>query len=601
MGFDPEKYLKKEAKSGFNPDAYIAEPQGDRFLGEGLLRGTLQALPAAGALVGGVVGSGIGPAGTFGGGVLGAGAGRSIQNIGESLLGDEKTRQEVYMGPVKEMAVESAGGAIAKGAGRLSELVSKYSKEPIENLLARFSAPEKAGAGALKAAAARLGTAPTRGMLTDERFVQKIESGLSQTPSVAGQIKSDEYKKITEALQKGAKESLAEGISPKTALQFGSEAKALTEAQISKRLEPAIDIYKKIENEVLNVDVAPVSINRISKNITNLPFAKISGSPESAYAANIADNLTKVKTLDELRNLRSYAGKAFNAKDMSPSMKQTAAEVYGRLSRLEQNSITRAALEAAQNPNFGNSVAKEMIGEIKEANKIYSGVSKDLSELASNSGMGKVNNYQDFIRKMADMPDERFVDSVFRLDNVKHLKAFQSQFPESFEVMRKAKMADIYNSSLTKGEISIPKLINNAKRIGPEARELLFGKDSDNKLRDIETVYNSFYPKVGPSGTPEGREFVAFNPFSPTAWYRELVANSKKYILDNPEKFEKYRSIEFDRISKKLPKNELDALAEEVSSKLKFSTAPRGVGKAIDGDQNETAAKRRLQDLRGGQ
>lgn len=128
MSFDPDKYL---AQSSFDPDAYLAAQEKPKksFTGEGLIRGTLQALPAAGAIGGGLLGTALGPIGIAGGAALGSAAGKALENVGESLLGDEKTRQDIYLDPVKEgmtdLAFAGGGAAIKSGLKAGSGLLRK--------------------------------------------------------------------------------------------------------------------------------------------------------------------------------------------------------------------------------------------------------------------------------------------------------------------------------------------------------------------------------------------------------------------------------------------------------------------------------------------
>lgn len=580
--FDPDAYLATD----FNPDEYLKEDKG--FTGEGLIRGALKALPAAGALVGGVVGSGIGPAGTYGGGALGAAGGRALQNIGEGLLGDEQSRQDIYMGPVQDAAVESAGmgvGGLLSGVGKAG---AKYLKEPMYNFLGRIGAAEKAGAPALKESATRLGVTPTRGMLTGDRIVQNIESGLAQTATGPGQKLQSQIEDITKGLKTAGEEVLEPGKISATPIQLAQQAKGEIGATVSKRLEPAKEIYKKIESEVPFIDIGEKSVKRIANNLRNLPYAKIKGSPESGLAEQIASNLESVKSLDELRNLRSYLGKAFNDPNMSPTMRQTAGDMYGRLSKLEQNSITRSAI-ASSNAKSGPALAKEMIGEIKGANKIYSEVSTELKDFAKNTGLGKVNNYQDFLNKMTMVTDEKFLDKVFNTNNVKNLTGLQKSFPEAFETMKQSRMQDIYVKSLTKGELSVPKLLTNIKNMSPEAQKLLLGEKPAQKIKDIETVYNSVYQKVGPSGTPEGLEYTAFGVLNPKSWFRQMTAKANEYMLSNPDKFSKYGEKAFNSQMKRagFESTPKEKVVESLKRQIKTSTVPRGLLGAEDGLKND--------------
>lgn len=587
--FDPDAYL---AGNDFDPDAYLASKEEKPMVtGEGLLRGTLKALPIAGSLAGGAMGTVLGPAGTLGGGMLGAAGGKILQNAGETLLGDEKTERELYLDPVKEAAYEAAGAGAGKlvgvAAGKVAPYVERGLLKPARDFFGKFGAQNKAGSEVLQEAGERIGVQPTRGMLTGEPVVQKIESGLAQTPTGAGQQVAEQLQNVQTGMKNAGEEVLTAGKTPETVQQMAQSAKEQVMGSIKKSIEPAAEIYRKIEGEARAIGVAEVSRKRISNNIRNVPYAKIKGSAESSFANQIADNLENVKSLEELRNLRSYVGKQLGDPNISSTMKETAGELYGRLGKLEQNSITRAALDAAANPQHGRSVAKAMIGEIKQANKIYSQVSNELKEIAASTGMGKVNNYGDFIRKMEALPDEKFVSKLFTPGNVKNLKAVQKQFPEAFEVMRKSHLADLYNKSVTKGEVSIPKLIQNSRKLSKEAKELIFGPKADQTLKDIETVYNATYQKVGPSGTPEGQAFMKFSPFSPTAWFNSMKASTTKWLLDNPELARKFAGAPATKqLYKNIPKEMSQQIADETKKRFMYSTTPRATGLLME-ENNE--------------
>lgn len=563
---------QKVDASSWKDRAEVLETPKEMGMGERVGRGILKSLPAAGALAGGVVGSGIGPAGTFWGGALGAAGGRAVENFGENLLGDTKTVDDLYGAPVRDAAYESvaqgAGTVIGKGLSKAGGMIDDYIVQPTKGLISRLGAPEKEGAEALKAAAERIGAEPTRGMLTGDRFVQNVESGLAQSATEPGQQMSKKLTGVNDALKEAGSDVVQSGQTLETPIQMAGRTKGLMNKTVEDRVAPAVEVYKKISDETPHIKVIDESTKRISRNIDNLPYAKIKGSPEQGFASQISNNLREVKSLDELRNLRSYVGKQFN-NPMSPgTMRDTAGEIYHRLGKLEQNSITRSAIENSATEKKGADVAKAMINEIKGANKIYSETSKDLQEIAIQTGMGKVRNYQEFLRKLENIPDERLMDKMFNVNNVKNLKKMQTAFPEAFDVLKTAKVQDLYMQSLSKGEISIPKLVNNARRMSPESKQLIFGPGATQKLNDIETVYNSTYQKVGPSGTPEGLEFTKFNPFSPKSWYNQLSAKAREWILENPEKF---------KTSAKKVKVEQPQGLIDLKSRLKRSTAPRSL------------------------
>ena len=530
--------------SDLPPDQELKPKSAFSISKRGLLKGVAEALPVAGSLAGGAVGflSPI-PGGTIAGGALGAAGGKALENIIEGqLLNEPKSTAELVIEPLKEGAIDVVAGKgaqlVGKGLLAAGRGVKSLIAEPAIEQMKIFGAPAIQNADEVIAAGKRLGVTPTRGMLTDEKAVQNLESGLSQGAWRTGTRLRKQLTDVGRGLIKAGEETFERTGAP-TSLESAQLAKKSMAGKLQSAVEPAVEIYKRIESETPFIEIGEKSARAIAKNIEGLPFAKIVGSSEASFAKNIAETVRMSKSLDEIRNVRSYVGKILGDRNASPTMKQTAGEIYGRLSRLEQNSITRAALAAAKSPQHGRAVAKQMLGEIKQANKIYAEASKLTQDLAQSVGLGKVQNYADFIRKVEAMPDEKFLTKFFNTQNYKALKEFQTQFPQAFDALKVAKQAEIYNQSVYKGELSVPSLIRNAKKLSPEVKELVFGKDAVAKLNDMELVANRIYQKVGPSGTPEGMAILEFNPLSPGSWYREFGNSVKKAMLDRPELFRK--------------------------------------------------------------
>lgn len=599
MSFDPDKYLsKKEKKSattngGFDPDAYLAknEPiqEDEGVTLRGLLMGATETLPMIGGVGGGMLGAPLGPLGMGGGAALGAAGGKALENIIEAQFFDQpKTREEIYLDPAKEAAFEAATLGAAKAVKGAKGLLGK-GYEMATKPFRQMAAPVKEGGEELIKAGKRIGVEPTRGMLTGESTIQRTESALAQSPTSPGQEVLKRLEDVDKGLLSAGEEALSIGKTPMTRIQMAETAKEAMQKGIKSRIEPAAQVYERIASETPYVDVAKKGMRAISRNIKNLPYAKIEGSAESTFAKQIGKNLEKIKSLDELRNLRSYVGKQLSDPNVPNTMKQTAGEIYGRLSRAEQRAITREAIKAARNAKHGKTVAGEMIKEIKDANKVYAAVSKDLQSLAKRVGMRRPKNYADFMRGLEDIPDEKFMDKFFNPNNLKGLKELQAQFPEAFDQMRKSRVADIYERSLTKGEISIPKLLNRVKRMTPESRKLIFGEGADQTLKDIETVYNATYKKLGPSGTPEGNVWMALKPTRYlTNWLNEWGDNAKKYMLDHPEQFQKMRQKYIDRLSREaVPMSRQGLIEQAAKERVKYGATPRLLRQTMQGEQSQ--------------
>lgn len=101
-----------------NWKASIKQEPEPSFLGitpSGVGRATLEALPIAGSIAGGIAGSGLGPVGTVGGAGLGAAAGKSLEQFGKDIFFNERKPLEEN---IKELGKEGAYGALAEVGGQ---------------------------------------------------------------------------------------------------------------------------------------------------------------------------------------------------------------------------------------------------------------------------------------------------------------------------------------------------------------------------------------------------------------------------------------------------------------------------------------------------
>ena len=137
-----KKFISDDEMMAMEPQQ---KPQSRGFLSD-LGRGTIEALPLAGGLVGGVAGSALGPVGTVGGGALGAGAGKAAENFLKQLFYDEDiSLEKALTDPIKEASYDVAG----LGAGKLIGAGVKGTKglltAPVRSFVSRFDQPMKEG------------------------------------------------------------------------------------------------------------------------------------------------------------------------------------------------------------------------------------------------------------------------------------------------------------------------------------------------------------------------------------------------------------------------------------------------------------------------
>ena len=509
--------------------------------GRGFVQGTLNQLPAAGTIGGGIIGGaggtlaepGGGTAfGAMGGAALGNATGQGLKNLGEQyLLGKDKQSGDYIKdeaGGLMEGAGAEMGGQVLGKAG---------------GLLSKIGAPSQK-AQAVEEAAKALGVKPTTGMTSDSYMLRNTENSLSQRPTVGGMMMRSEQKPINQALQSGAENLTkdATGLSP---VESGNELKKGLISDIGQRQAPISMAYDDVANQTKNMSLEPgegndayaKSIARISKNIRNIPEATvIPGSPANKVANDFADALDGKTNVDQIKQLKSAAGNMLGDRNTDYQTKAVAGAIKDKLDMLTNNTIMRQAIQSARTPGEGQQIGSDIVNTLKGAAKEYRGLRDDLTTLSEGSG---ITNAKDGIssqlKDIDSMPPEKMTDALFKTNDSDFLNFLKEKHPEQFETARQAKLAQIYNRSTgPDGELAPAKLMQSIKNYTPEARGLLFGDGANEQIGNMETVRQSIPGKVGASDTPRGESFNALNYLNPMHYVDEAGDLAKYGLLKAP-------------------------------------------------------------------
>lgn len=492
-----------EPQSSWKTRAIPETPTKEPFMGEGLIRGALQALPAAGGLAGGLLGSAAGPAGTFGGAVLGAGGGRALQNIGEGLLGDEQTREDIYMGPVKDAAYEAAGigvgGLLASGAGKVAQLLPK--KAP--------------NASKIIESAQKLGVEATPGMTTESYFLKGLEDDLAKSPTIGGALTRQKLEPVKESIENVTKKSLvdASSLSP---FEAGNEMKKGLIGDISERYQPIQMAYDDVSSVTKDIGLNPQGQARVAKNIRGIEGTKV--LPELASEAEIyAKGIEGARSAKDLQLLKSKAKESLRNLGASFEQKQIAREALDKIDRFEANSIMREAVAAARTKGEGRKIGKDIVGNLKSAAKEYRQMMGDIGTLAKGSKVtsGKYG-VSNILKEIDEIPSEKLGESLFKTNDNEFLNFLKDKHPKVFDEARKQKIAQVLKKSISPqdGQVSPRKFLQAIKDFGPEARKQLFGAEANN-LDDIQTIIQSIPETINPSGTARSQQFKqSLNPYT---------------------------------------------------------------------------------------
>jgi hypothetical protein len=367
----------------------------------------------------------------------------------------------------------------------------------------------KANAKAIEEAANALGFKPTPAMLSNNLTLQALESSLDQSASIGGLTGVRSGKTGTNQLREGLKQAASkfgDQASSMTKVDLGDAIKADILEKVNIKYEPVAKSFENIRESTQFIEVPEKSKQILARNF--LRQKDVALSPSSSWgqkAARYADDLQNVKSVDDIKRLRSLALKEARA-SMEPADQGVLNYIADRLQALEGVTIKRAASATAPTPKQGVKIGNDLVKQLRSTRKDFKGIIQPLGEVAKESGLSRPKTIKDFARVISETPSEKLPDMLFRINNTRALNLIKKEFPTSFDLIRNQRIGEIIEKSSVKGEIMPSKLLKNLKAIGPEARELIFNsKDVNKSVNYLETVLNAIPNKIGPSGTPQGQ------------------------------------------------------------------------------------------------
>lgn len=451
------------------------------------------------------IGGGIVPViATGGAGILGAPAtaGRAIGTGALMGVGEAAGYAESPTEALTDVGMGAAGGGLLYGAGKALSKGGGLIKDAFSRKADGFSDTIQAGKD--------LGVKLTPGSLSPrDSTVRKLESSMEQSPSFGGALFRREVRPGRETVR-DALEGYTEKAGTLDPFEVGAKAKNDLLTEFSEKLTPLKGKFEDIKKSTGFIDVPEKSLNKVAENIAKIPEIRIGqGQAYASKALQYAENLKNVKSADELKQLRTIIGREIDlAKrqgDTNASM--ILGKVFDRVDRLEQNSITRAALAQAKTGAEGKKIAKGLLTDLKDTRKSYGALMNDAKKFADNAGLGKVKTPESFISALEQTPNETIAKKLFDSNDFASLKYLKENKPNIYQDVKALKWQDIVKKSSNKDEISPVKLIKNLEGYNKGVLEELLGDPTKVKeFEAIKKLVNADPGKysTGGSMTPEG-------------------------------------------------------------------------------------------------
>lgn len=426
-----------------------------------------KALGAIGAPVTGglsaLAGSGLG--GAITGGLEG------LRQVGGKLVGarekfdPKKIGSEALLGATIPLAFRGVVGGARK---LLSPFIGK--------------AGSKAGAEAIRQAGRKLDIPITPAQTRASTQVSGLESYLQKTPFIGGGKTKATYSSIAKRLG-DLGEEIGEKRATESGFQLGGKIRNFVLKDFDDKIKPVEKIYKTIEDKLKGT---PVVKDKLYATITDLAddarFDATGGS--QSLLKKIKGIVDEVESVSDLKKFRTSLGKMLD-KSASDSKINIVKRMYDPITQARNESLIRGASKLPPQQRYLT------VNQIKEADEAYKNIMK---------------NTKDIKKIVETTPDDRIIDKLFNVKNVKQINTLKQEFPTSFELARTKKLADILQKSETDGSLSMRKLIRNFDKLEEEGKLLIFGDKASSKINNLKTYINSLPKDVNPSGTGTYRE-----------------------------------------------------------------------------------------------
>lgn len=404
-------------------------------------------------------------------------------------MGDQSVKN--IAGYAKD-AIRLSGNAIQKG---------------VESAAAKISpAAKKANADEIIKAGKELGIDITPGMLDDSGYVERLESSLAESPSWLGQSIHRKLKSVRDGLRTASQETLKDS-SKMSDLELGNEFKSGMNQAVHERLDPIAGVFDDVAAQTKNIPLSERSLNAVQRNANSLDEMQMGIGVEKAQ--KYVDAIPRLKNADQVKKLMTLLNDDITA--AQGAERQVLSAIKDKLSNLEKNSIMRSAIQHAKESGgvmrsaTGEKIGADIVGDLKDARSGYRELAGDLGGIAKETRIPSKGSPNQFLSAVENIPSEKIGQTFGTWKNNRALVALQEKFPIRFDLLRKGKLNNILDKSIStaensQGGFSTHKFLNAVADLEPEAQQMLFGNDVA-KIGNIKALKNAIPRDFNPSHT----------------------------------------------------------------------------------------------------
>lgn len=447
------------------------EAQQVDFPGSGLVRGTLQALPAAGALVGGFVGTGATPGlGTVVGAGVGAVAGQSLRDTLETVIFGEapQSRQQFY-GDLAMKGVEEAAGAAT------GEILSK------------------AGSAALKTKAGK--------------YVTEKASEIAAAPT---QMFRDSFQKLRDKVEEPALQILNRKATSMNTEVAGDTAKKLLVDKIKGKYGPFIQAYEDLDTVSQALPMQDEARRGFTQKLRSWAIDKSGDEYKAvksfAEALDAADNGAKfaseVKRLNGTIRSLGNAGDTELAATLKAARDQATEFFEGQTTRLAskisagkatpqelgfmQKIMEQRGITGEDPVKYAKVLSRDYLKSITKVRNEYSAFRRFLEDVGEQTRTRATSKGpMAFLDNIDDVPSEKLIERMFDPKNAAALRRMRDETPEVFDVVVQSKMSEVMKQANKGGRLDLATLHDKLEKLPDSTRAFIMDKSEMAKLKGV--------------------------------------------------------------------------------------------------------------------
>lgn len=522
-----QKYLEKKGYiTKHTPEGLLVrrpdELQFSQFDPEGIDRFDLldvavdigQALAEGAATVGGAslgfLGGGV--PGAIAGGMAAAGATAGVIETGKQAIAQgmdmreefdpSRIGQDVLIGAGSAVLGPVAGKAL-KGTGRL---ISKTAPKMVDEAAEIIKAGKK------------LGIKPALRQLYDNDTIRLLEENLTKR---LGTVGGSMIRKTAKKTQKQL-DDIAEAMIGKSKnidlVDVGENAKNNIKKMTKWWLTPIEATYDRVTDFLKSADEY-VDYDYMNKGIARIAEDHKFNKGAKSTIKFFKDSIDEVKNLDQLKQLRTNVGDAIREAKAKRNFGAVRAlsDIYDMATKARSRSLDMMIDNA---DDVDSALAQAAKSALKKADKDYATVNSMLKQALTRRHKKAVQSVKSMVDGFDELTDIDFYRKMLNTNDPKQIKELKIQFPETFQILREGKIAEIAKAATfaKKNTLRIGTIMDRIEKMPKASKELIFGDDVIGKVKDLQTLFRTLPPPLNPSGT-------SHNLMSPTGWGKILISN----------------------------------------------------------------------------